>query len=102
MARDGELDRVRERIWRLVHTIPRGKVATYGQIASLAGLPNHARMVGRAMRNLPPGSQLPWHRVVNAAGRISTSGAEQRQRLEAEGVVFLTGRIDLKQYGWKP
>jgi len=102
MAHDEELEQARERIWQLVHTIPAGKVATYGQIAGLAGLPRHARMVGRVLRNLPPGSRLPWHRVINAAGRISTGGREQRERLEAEGVVFINGRISLKDYGWDP
>jgi methylated-DNA-protein-cysteine methyltransferase related protein len=81
-----------------VAAIPRGRVATYGQIAALAGMPRHARLVGRTLSNLPAGSRLPWHRVVNAALTISPRGddramAAQRQRLEREGVSFVGARI---------
>jgi methylated-DNA-protein-cysteine methyltransferase-like protein len=96
---------VEERIWHVVSQIPRGKVATYGQVAELAGLLRAARKVGRTMSLLPRDSRLPWHRVVNAAGRVSPrGGGEHRQRelLEAEGVVFLKGRIDLAHYRWIP
>jgi methylated-DNA-protein-cysteine methyltransferase-like protein len=95
------------RIWSVVRRIPRGRVATYGQIAELAGLPGHARQVGYALHNLPPRSKLPWHRVLNARGEVSprTSGDShelQRLLLEAEGVVFdLAGRLDLAVYRWK-
>lgn len=87
-----------ERIWQVVALIPVGKVATYGQIAGLAGMPRHARLVGRTLRELPAASRLPWHRVVNASLRISLrkgSGGhvEQRRRLEAEGVEFVGERI---------
>ncbi|MEQ8859569.1 MAG: MGMT family protein [Pseudomonadales bacterium] len=87
-----------ERIWQVVAAIPRGRVATYGQVAALAGMPRHARLVGRTLANLPRGSRLPWHRVVNAGLRIATRGddramAEQRQRLEREGVEFVGARI---------
>ena len=78
--------------------IPEGKIATYGQVAALAGMPRHARLVGRTLRDLPDGSKLPWHRVINASMRISlraTSGSHnlQRQRLEAEGVEFIGERV---------
>lgn len=87
-----------ERIWQVVAAIPRGCVTTYGQIAHLAGMPRHARLVGRTLSNLPGGSRLPWHRVVNASLRISDRGddramLEQRRRLEREGVTFVGVRI---------
>lgn len=96
---------VRE-IYRVVSSIPSGRVATYGQVATLAGLPRRARQVGYALHALPGGSPVPWHRVVNARGEISPRGAgpghlEQRARLEAEGVAFdPRGRIDLTRFQW--
>ena len=96
-----------ELIWSVVRKVPRGRVATYGQIAELAGLEGHARQVGYALHNLPAKSNIPWHRVVNAKGEISerTGGDShelQRLLLEAEGVEFdLRGRMDLKRYRWK-
>jgi methylated-DNA-protein-cysteine methyltransferase related protein len=97
-----------ERIYAVVRKIPSGRVATYGQVAALAGLPGHARQVGYALHALPDHSTVPWHRVVNAQGRISLRGAQsgsdlpQRFRLEAEGVAFDGGgRIALARYGWK-
>jgi len=98
---------VYECIWSIVRRIPRGRVATYGQVAGLAGLEGHARQVGYAMHALPAKSNVPWHRVINARGEVSprTSGDShelQRMLLEAEGVVFdLRGRCDLKRYRWK-
>ena len=95
-----------ERIWRVVAAIPRGRVATYGQVAELAGLPGHARQVGYALHALRDGSALPWHRVVNAAGAISLRAVpgfelEQRIRLEAEGVSFnARGRVPLARFRW--
>jgi methylated-DNA-protein-cysteine methyltransferase-like protein len=97
-----------ELIWSWVCKIPRGRVATYGQIASLAGLEGHARQVGYALHNLPERSNVPWHRVVNAKGEISPRSAGdshelQRMLLEGEGVELdLRGRIDLKKFGVKP
>ncbi len=76
--------------------IPQGKVATYGQIARLIGLPSHARFVGRTLRNLPRGTRLPWHRVVNASLRISQRGggeARQKRLLKKEDVTFIGERI---------
>ena len=80
-----------QRIYAVVRRIPAGRVATYGQIATLAGLAGHARQVGYALHALPEDSTVPWHRVVNATGGISARsvpGAElvHRQLLEREGV----------------
>jgi methylated-DNA-protein-cysteine methyltransferase-like protein len=93
-----------EKIWQTVYGIPTGKVATYGQVARLAGLPGYARYVGSVLKKLPENSRLPWHRVINAGGRISfPAGSEQycRQRslLEAEGIVFINDRLSLQQFG---
>ena len=89
-------DPVRQRIQAVVDSIPRGTTSSYGEVAREAGLPRRARLVGRVLSELPPGSKLPWHRVVNASGRISLRGAaarEQRRRLRAEGVrVDASGR----------
>jgi methylated-DNA-protein-cysteine methyltransferase-like protein len=94
------------RIQRVVSRIPRGRVATYGQIARLAGLRGQARLVGYAMHALPAGTRVPWQRVVNARGEISlpgSSAARQRTLLEREGVRFdARGRIDLDRYLWQP
>jgi len=95
-------------IYSVVRRIPRGRVATYGQVASLAGLSGHARQVGYALNALPDGTVVPWHRVVNAAGRISTratSGGElvQQLLLEKEGVrLDARGRIPLDRLRWQP
>jgi methylated-DNA-protein-cysteine methyltransferase-like protein len=95
-------------IYRLVRRIPRGKVATYGQIAVLAGIPRQPRQVGYALYALPGGSNVPWQRVINARGEVSqrsTPGYEgmQRAALESEGVVFdRRGRVDLTRYQWRP
>ena len=97
-----------QRIWRVAALIPRGKVASYGQLAELAGMPRAARQVGYAMHALPSGSRVPWQRVVNARGELSPrsdAGGERVQRLllEREGVRFdARGRIDLARYGWRP
>ena len=90
-------------VHHIVRQIPCGKVVTYGQIAFWLGWHHGARTVGWAMRVSPTGGPIPWHRVVNAKGRISIADDdEQRVRLEAEGVDFdATGRIDLKTYQWE-
>jgi methylated-DNA-protein-cysteine methyltransferase related protein len=95
------------RIYRTVRRIPRGRVATYGQIARLSGFPGHARLVGYALHHLRDETDrtVPWHRVINAQGRISLGefdGADlQRQLLLAEGVVFDSHRrVDLDRFGW--
>jgi len=94
------------RIYAVVRRIPRGKVATYGQVARLAGLPGRARQVGYALHALPRGTRVPWQRVVNAQGKVSlrrVPGAEltQRMLLLQEGVRFGGGgRIPLARFGW--
>ena len=90
-------------IYTMVGSIPAGKVSSYGQIAKLAEC--GPRQVGYAMSQLPAGTQLPWHRVVNSKGEISQRDGlgelEQRERLQDEGIVFNKhGRINLKQFGW--
>ncbi len=94
-----------ERIWETVRHIPRGRVATYGEIAEQSGLPGQPRLVGYALHNLPGGLDVPWHRVINAMGRISLpqkTGAYARQRklLEREGVIFRNDRVELEKFGW--
>jgi methylated-DNA-protein-cysteine methyltransferase-like protein len=93
-----------ELIWDTVSLIPPGKVAAYGQVAAAAGLPGRARLVGRALRSLPDRSAVPWHRVINAQGRISLpegGPAElQRSLLEAEGVELSGSRVDFDRFGW--
>lgn len=95
-----------ERIYTVVRRIPRGRVATYGQVARLAGLPGRARQVGYALAALKSSTAVPWQRVVNAAGAISpraTGGLSQRLLLEREGVQFdPAGRIALDTFGWRP
>lgn len=104
-ARRGSIDY--DRIFAVVRRIPRGRVATYGQIAALAGLPRGARRVGYALFSLPSATAVPWQRVVNAKGGISldptNSGLAQRLLLETEGVSFdARGRIKLDRYQWRP
>lgn len=105
---DGQESRY-DLIYRIVRRIPAGKVATYGQIAALAGFATGARLVGYALHALPPRSTVPWHRVVNAQGAISllrsspSGGVEQRIRLANEGVEFdARGRVVLERDGWRP
>lgn len=103
-ASDAPSSSTRSAILATVALIPIGKVATYGQIAELAGCKGASRAVGRHMRTLPDNTELPWHRVVNAQGKISIphQGAiVQRARLEAEGVVFDGEKISLKTYLWR-
>lgn len=95
-----------EAIWKVVRTIPRGRIASYGQVARLAGLPKNARMVGRALGEAPASLKLPWFRVMNAQGRIampvnSRGYREQSRLLREEGVVVAKGKVDLKRFGWK-
>ena len=100
-----------ELVWAAVMRIPRGRVATYGQIAALAGMPRHARQAGYALAATPANKKIPWHRVINAQGKISLrlkhweGGSDDLQRilLEAEGVLFdSTGKVDLKRFRWQP
>ena len=94
-----------EAIYLTLSTIPAGRVIAYGQLAKLAGLTNGARQVGRILCNLPKASNLPWHRVVNAQGKISlpqnsVAHQEQQQRLIAEGVEIKYGKINVRIYGY--
>lgn len=94
-------------IWDTIRDIPTGRVASYGQVAEVAGLPRGARQVGYALRHLPDGHDVPWHRVIQASGRIafekgSRGYREQRKRLMAEGVVVVSGRVNMGQYRWQP
>ena len=95
------------RIYAVVNDIPAGCVATYGQVAALAGLSGHARQVGYALNALPEGHHIPWHRVINAKGQISAravSGYDGLQRvlLEAEGIVFDEKQsVSLETFGWR-
>ena len=93
-----------ERIWQIVASIPDGQVASYGQIAALAGLPGYARFVGTTLAKLPRDTSLPWHRVVNAslqiAPRDSDRMREQKRRLRDEGVTFTGDRV-IKAHHWQ-
>ncbi|HPG38518.1 MAG TPA: MGMT family protein [bacterium] len=97
-----------QQVWRLVGQIPKGRVASYGQIAALLGNPRAARTVGWAMHSCPAELDLPWHRVINSKGKISldadyAGGDLQQQLLEAEGVqIGYNGVIDMQKYGWQP
>ncbi len=93
-------------IRRVIARIPRGRVASYGEIAARAGLPRRARLVGRVLREAGAAAKLPWHRVVRADGKLafiphSDAFIEQRDRLAAEGVVLARGRVDLARHGWQ-
>jgi len=93
------------RVYALVRRIPRGRVATYGQVAAMLGVVRGARAVGWALRALPEdvAARVPWHRVVGAGGRISPRGGPgpqiQRRRLRAEGVAFRGARVDMGRHG---
>jgi methylated-DNA-protein-cysteine methyltransferase-like protein len=95
------------RIWETIADIPRGKVASYGQIAEIAGIPRGARQVAYALRHAPDALQLPWFRVVQAAGTLafdkgSAPFRRQSRLLQEEGVSLLNGRIDMPTYRWQP
>ncbi len=96
------------RVYAIVRLIPPGQVASYGQIARLAGASRHARVVGWAMRATPQGSGVPWHRVLQRGGGLSPAVSprepgRQRRLLEAEGVAFhLDGRVNLDAHQWPP
>ncbi len=104
----GDSDSSYARIYAVVRRIPRGRVATYGQVARLASLSGQARKVGYALHALEAESRLPWQRVINARGEVSRRSLPgweqvQRQLLEREGVDFgANGRVDLARHGWRP
>ncbi len=95
-----------QRIYAVVRRIPQGRIATYGQVAAIAGLPGQARQVGYALHNLSVDTAVPWHRVINAKGKVSRRSnpgweTEQQLRLEDEGVTFDShGRADVKNLRW--
>lgn len=95
-------------ILAMIGQIPCGRVATYGQIARLAGIPRNSRQVGSVLRSLPVGTDIPWFRVVNSKGEISSRGNAvsemyQREKLNSEGVEFgHQGRVSLQKFGWEP
>lgn len=96
-----------QRIWDTICDIPQGKVASYGQIAEVAGIPRGARQVGYALRHLPKGSDVPWHRVIQASGKIAfdkdtPKHEEQKRRLQLDDVAVVAGRIDMQKYRWQP
>ena len=95
-----------QNVWKVVSEIPSGHVLTYGEVARLSGMPRAARRVSQALRRAPRAMELPWHRVINAQGKISfpedSSGwVQQKDKLENEGVVFLNGKVDLERFGYR-
>lgn len=100
------MDQFSQQIFAIIHQIPFGQVATYGQIAKMAGYPGYARHVGKVLGKLPEETRLPWFRVINSRGEISLTGADkerQQEKLVAENIeVSETGKIRLKQYQWQP
>lgn len=98
---------IRKAIYQMVARIPKGKVATYGQVATLAGYPGRARQVGYLLAGMPDGFDLPWHRVINAQGKVSPRATGrfhelQYHMLEDEGIPFRENRVDLEIYRWNP
>ena len=96
-----------EKIWQTVLAVPPGKVASYGQIADLAGLPGRARLVGKALGNTPNSMDVPWYRILRSNGQIAfPPGSEQAKHqtglLQEEGVVVLNNRVKLKTFQWQP
>ncbi len=96
------------KIYDVVKLIPYGQVATYGQVADLAGLMGKPRVVGYALFRVTANTDIPWHRVVNAKGAVSRSSLRdgnddmQELLLKEEGIAFIKGKLDLKKYRWKP
>ena len=96
-----------QRIWETIRDIPPGRVANYGQVAEIAGIPRGARQVAYALRHAPAGMELPWHRVILSSGKSAFDGNSrhfrlQRDRLREEGVVVIDGRVDMQKYRWQP
>ncbi|WP_372983219.1 MGMT family protein [Marinobacter sediminum] len=96
-----------QKIWQVVLSIPQGRVASYGQVASMAGLGRQARYIGRALGKLPAGHSVPWYRVIRSNGQIAfpegtETFATQKKLLEQEGVEVKNGRIPMRHYQWQP
>lgn len=97
----------REAIFQILTLIPKGKVATYGQVASSAGLGRAARFVGTTLKQQPEDSKLPWHRVINSKGTLAfppnhPNLARQKSLLLDEGIEFKGNKVDLKRFLWQP
>jgi len=95
------------RIWETILDIPAGNVASYGQVAEIAGIPRGARQVAYALRHAPKDLNLPWYRVITASGKLafeqgSASFCRQRDLLAEEGVTMLRGKVDMESYRWQP
>lgn len=95
----------KEALWQVLASIPAGRVSSYGRLAQLAGLGRGARLVGRWLGQLPEGTSLPWHRVLNSQGQLSLPADHparqaQFQRLQAEGVVVRNRRVNMARFGW--
>ena len=103
-----DTNELHRQILEVIALIPYGKVATYGQIAKLAGLPKHARLVGYVLKHLDKSSEIPWYRVINSQGKISVTHINQQGEnvqqslLEQEGIYLLNGKISLKKFVWQP
>jgi methylated-DNA-protein-cysteine methyltransferase-like protein len=96
-----------EKIWATIRRVPLGRVATYGQIAAEAGFVKRPRLTAQALANVPPGMEIPWHRIINAQGKSSMpegsrGNREQLRRLKGEGVKIVKGKISLDEYRWQP
>jgi methylated-DNA-protein-cysteine methyltransferase-like protein len=96
-----------EQVWQWIAAVPRGKVASYGQIAALAGKPRHARHVGSVLRKLPAGTRLPWHRILLGNGALAFAPGSQAWRrqqslLADEGIPLLQGRVHMPTHQWRP
>lgn len=96
-----------QRIWQVVLAIPPGRVASYGQVADMAGLGRQARFVGRALGMLPEGHSVPWFRVIRNTGQIafpdgSDTFIRQKTLLEQDGVEVINGRVSMQRFRWQP
>ncbi|ENW82185.1 hypothetical protein F909_01261 [Acinetobacter sp. ANC 3929] len=103
-----DTNELHRQILEVIALIPYGKVASYGQIAKLVGLPKHARLVGYVLKHLDIESTIPWYRVINSQGKISVTRINERGEniqqnlLEQEGIYLLNGKVSLKIFGWQP
>ena len=103
-----DTNELHRQILEVIALIPHGKVASYGQIAKLAGLPKHARLVGYVLKHLDQESEIPWYRVINSQGKLSVTRINekgenvQQNLLEQEGIYLLNGKVSLKVFGWQP
>jgi len=96
-----------QRIWDTICDVPKGSVASYGQIAEVAGIARGARQVGYALGHLPDKHNVPWHRIIRVSGRIAFDKdtpqyEEQKKRLMMDNVAVIAGRIDMQKYRWQP